>query len=230
MSRATDKAYDAIRNAVLQGNFGVGLRLKENDLATTIGVSRTPVREALRRLNAEGLIEFKSNHRATVTQWTGENVDDLFQLRALLEGFATALAAERISDAKINELSALADKMEQTSAGKRPVNFDRLSQLNSEFHRIVMEAAGSKRLQTLMAGLIEMTIILRTYHRYSPSELARSFGHHRELIAAFLAHDSEWARSVMTSHILAARASYVRANNNRNSADPKPPQRKTRTR
>ena len=103
MARAVDKAYEVIRNAVLQGEFGVGFRLKENELAESIGVSRTPIREALRRLNSEGLIDFKSNHRATVARWSEENVEDMFRLRALLEGFATGLAAERISDGQIDQ-------------------------------------------------------------------------------------------------------------------------------
>jgi DNA-binding GntR family transcriptional regulator len=221
VSRAADKAYDEIRKALLGGKFGIGARLKEKDLAATIGVSRTPVREALRRLNAEGLIDFSASHRAAVAQWTGESIDDLFRLRASLEAYAAALSAERISDAAINEMSALADKMEQTSAGKRTIDFDQISLLNSQFHKIILKTAANNRLQILMAGLIETTIVLRTYHRYTPAELMRSFGHHRELIAAFSAHDPEWARSVMTSHILAARASYVRANNDRNSALPK---------
>lgn len=221
MSRAADKAYDEIRKALLGGKFGIGARLKENDLATAIGVSRTPIREALRRLNAEGLIEFSANHRAAVAQWTGESIDDLFRLRASLESHAAALAAERISDLGIDQMSVFADKMENTSADKRNIDFDQISQLNSQFHKIILETAGSNRLKILMAGLIETTIVLRTYHRYSVAELSRSFGHHRELIAAFKAHDPEWARSVMTSHILAARASYMRANSDRNSAKPK---------
>ena len=212
MARAVDKAYDVIRNAVLQGEFGVGFRLKENELAESIGVSRTPVREALRRLNAEGLIEFESNHRATVTRWSDESVEDLFRLRAMLEGFATALAAERISKEQIEVLASLAERMEQTLDGKKRINFDRISQLNSEFHKIILDAAKSKRLQALMAGLIEMTVILRTYQRYTAEELARSFSHHRELIAAFSAREPEWARAVMTAHILAAKSCYLRSN------------------
>lgn len=212
MARAVDKAYEVIRTAVLQGEFGIGTRLKENELAESIGVSRTPVREALRRLNSEGLIEFESNHRATVARWGEEDVEGLFRLRAMLEGFATALAAERIEKAQIETLSTLADQMEQTLETKKRINFDRISQLNSQFHKIILDAANSKRLQALMAGLIEMTVILKTYQRYTAAELTRSFSHHRELIAAFSAQDPEWARAVMTAHILAARASYLRRN------------------
>jgi DNA-binding GntR family transcriptional regulator len=223
LARAVDKAYDVIRKAVLQGGFEIGSRLKENELAESIGVSRTPVREALRRLNAEGLIDFKSNHRATVAHWSEQNVEDLFRLRAMLEGLATALAAERISDSHIQRLTILAEKMEALLDSKRRIDLDRISQFNNEFHKIVLEAANSSRLQTLMAGLIEMTIILRTYQRYSKAELNRSFSHHRELIAAFMAKDPEWARAVMTAHILAARATYMQPRRN------KPPQQNEKT-
>lgn len=212
MAGAADKAYEVIRSALLRGELTDGARLKEKDLAESIGVSRTPVREALRRLNAEGLIEFTSNHRAAVALWSGENVDDLFSLRARLESFAAKLASERITADKIAELEGLAESMEQAARANR-VSFDRISQLNGQFHKIILEASGSKRLRALMAGLIELPIILRTYHHYTPDELSRSFGHHREMISAFQAHDGEWARCVMTSHILGARASYMRAAN-----------------
>lgn len=210
MAKATDKAYESIRNSVLQGEFGSGLRLKESELAESIGVSRTPVREALRRLHAEGLIDFASNHRAAVARWSKQSVDDLFRMRVILEGLAAEMAAERISEQQIGEMSALAREMEKLCVGYPKINFDKISTLNSRFHQMIIDAAANKKLAGMMAGLIEMTIVLRTYQRYTAEELKRSFDHHRELVTAFEAGDSEWARAVMTCHILAARASYLR--------------------
>lgn len=209
MSKAVDKAYHAIRNAVLDGELGSGARLKESTLAESIGVSRTPVREALRRLSAEGLIDFSSSQRAAVAQWSDDNIGELFRLRSMLEGYAALLAATNISKEQIEELKALEGKMEHSVSDKQ-IQFKRISALNNQFHKIILDSSASRRLVVLMSGLIEMAVILRTYHRYSQAELERSFGHHRELISAFEAHDGEWARSVMTSHILAARASYLR--------------------
>ncbi len=210
MPKAVDRAYQAIRKAVLSGEFGSGDRLKENALAETIGVSRTPVREALRRLSAEGLIDFSSSHRAAVPQWTDHNMREMFRLRSMLESYAASLAAVNITDEQIEELKSLEAAMEQAASDRNRVQFKKISVLNNQFHKIILDASGNRRLVALMSGLIEMAVILRTYHRYSEAELERSFGHHREIIAAFEAHDGEWASSVMTSHILAARASYLR--------------------
>jgi DNA-binding GntR family transcriptional regulator len=130
----------------------------------------------------------------------------------MLESYAASLAATNISDVQIVELKSLEAAMEQAACDPTRVQFKKISVLNNQFHKIILDASGNRRLVTLMSGLIEMAVILRTYHRYSLSELERSFGHHREIIAAFEAHDGEWASSVMTSHILAARASYLRRN------------------
>lgn len=210
MSKAVDKAYHAIRKAVLDGDFSSGERLKESALADSIGVSRTPVREALRRLSAEGLIDFSSSQRAAVAQWTDDNIGELFRLRSMLESYAAFLAATNISKEQIDQLKSLQAKMELSLSDGNRIQFKKTSLLNNQFHKIILDASASRRLVSLMSGLIEMAVILRTYHRYSKVDLERSFGHHRELIAAFEAHDGEWARSVMTSHILAARASYLK--------------------
>lgn len=212
MPKAVDRAYQAIRKAVLNGEFSSGDRLKENALAEAIGVSRTPVREALRRLSAEGLIDFSSSHRAAVAQWTDDNMSELFRLRSMLESYAASLAAVNMTVEQIDGLKALEATMEHAAADRSRVQFKKISVLNNQFHKIILDASGNRRLMTLMSGLIEMAVILRTYHRYSDAELERSFGHHREIIAAFEVHDGEWASSVMTSHILAARASYLRRN------------------
>jgi len=210
VQKAVDKAYHAIRKAVLDGEFSSGDRLKESVLAATIGVSRTPVREALRRLSAEGLIDFSSSHRAAVAQWGDENISELFRLRSTLESYAASLAAANISTEKTEELILLQDRMESAAQARNRIQFKAISLLNNQFHKIILDASGNKRLVTLMSGLIEMAVILQTYRGYSEADLARSFGHHREMIAAFEARDSEWAGSVMKSHILAARASYLR--------------------
>ncbi len=96
--RAVDRAYDAVRSGIIAGRYLAGARLTEQEIATTVGVSRTPVREALRRLDAEGLVEFTPNLGAIVTVWSDADSDEVFDLRAMLESYSARRATLRASD------------------------------------------------------------------------------------------------------------------------------------
>ncbi|MGF6768326.1 DNA-binding GntR family transcriptional regulator [Paraburkholderia sp. GAS199] len=211
MKRAVDKAYEAIREAILSRELQIGAQLTETDLAAQLGVSRTPVREALRRLSNDGLVQFTSSQRASVASFDVDDAVEIFQLRATLEGMVCSIAATRISDNEVALLEGLADSMEREAREREEGFIERISSLNSEFHRRILEAAGTKRLANVLAGIIELPVVLRTFHRYDDRQLARSLGHHREIIDSFKAGDGEWARSVMQAHILAARASYLKS-------------------
>ncbi len=95
MARAAEKAYSAVRERILRGIYPPALRITEQEIADSTGVSRTPVREALRRLQAEGLVTVIANQGALVTEWSPHDTDDVFELRALLEPYGAARAATR---------------------------------------------------------------------------------------------------------------------------------------
>ena len=101
---ASVAATELIRQAIVDGRLEPGRRLKEEELARELGISRTPVREALLMLQAEGLVDAAPNRGATVRSHAAEDLDDLYQLRALLEGYATRRAATRLSDEAIDGL------------------------------------------------------------------------------------------------------------------------------
>jgi DNA-binding GntR family transcriptional regulator len=203
MAKAAERAYEVIRDGIVTGDYPVGGRLREEELAGSIGVSRTPVREALRRLDAEGLVEFLPHRGAHVTSWSGSDLDEIFGLRAVLESYGAGLAATRVGPDDLALLHDLAAGMEEAG---RHHQFDAVAELNNRFHHTILRAAGNGRLVALLSGLVQVALVHRTFRRYSPEALARSFAHHRELIAAFGAGDPEWASSVMRSHVLAARA------------------------
>jgi DNA-binding GntR family transcriptional regulator len=208
---AVERAYRLIKRDILGGALAGGARLKEEELAAAVGVSRTPVREALRRLSAEGLVDFERHQGAVVAHWSLEDIEEIFGLRAVLEPYAVGLAASRISAAQIGELARLADAMEAAGAAKEENFIDDISTLNGEFHKILVRASGNRRLVRMLSGLIEMPVVLRTFGIYSPEELQRSFGHHREIVAALRAGDTTWPATVMRSHVLAARNAYFAA-------------------
>jgi DNA-binding GntR family transcriptional regulator len=210
MAKAAETAYEVIRQGVLSGEFARGQRLREEELAARVGVSRTPVREALRRLNAEGLVDFTPNRGAKVTAWSERELADLYEARAMLEGFGARLAAGRITADEIAELHAIAEEMAEVAEGG-PEAADRLTELNGRFHRAIVKASRNTQLDTLVRGVMDVPLIYRTFQRYSPDRLRASQSHHRELVEAFRAGDGEWAEAVMRAHILAARTTVLQS-------------------
>lgn len=204
MSNAVEKAYVEIRDAIHAGRFPPGTHLKEGELADLIGVSRTPIREALRRLNAEGSVRFMRNHGAFVADWSSAEVREIFELRAILEGYAAEKAAERASPEQLSHLRNLAEEMISLEATGTPDALARIAEANGEFHRLITQAAGTQRLSNMMAQVVEVPLVLRTFHRYNPEALRRSLRHHLEIVSAFEVRDGAWAGSVMRSHIAAA--------------------------
>jgi len=165
----------------------------------------------LRRLHAEGLINFVANHGAYVTSWTRTDIDEVFELRSALESYAAERASQRLSAEQLAELNQLARRMEQLSTRKPEGYLDRIAEANSRFHRVIVEAAANRRLAAMVAGVVEMPLVVRTFSVYSEKDLQRSMAHHRELLDAFAARDGRWAASVMCSHIQAAHSVYTAA-------------------
>jgi DNA-binding GntR family transcriptional regulator len=209
VAKAVVTAYSVIRSGIVSGELARGDRLREAELAERIGVSRTPVREALRRLDAEGLVDFTPNRGASVTAWNERELDDLYELRALLESYAARLAAARISADALARLTDLAEEMRSLAdAGSQTA--DKLTELNGEFHLTITRASGNAYIEGLVKGFIDVPLVYRTFKQYSPDRLQASMFHHDELVAALGARDGAWAESVMRSHILAAKATVHR--------------------
>lgn len=209
--RAVEKAYQTVRAGILLGRYAAAERITEHEIAQAAGVSRTPVREALRRLHAEGLVEFAPNQGAVVTAWTDADSDEIFDLRALLESYGAQRAAQRATPEQIDELRVLAQRQVRLSQQSAEHNLELIGDVNGQFHRKLHEAAGSARLVKVLTSLIEAPLIMKTISKYTAEDLARSAAHHLEIVQAIEARDGQWAASVMRSHILAARGALRRS-------------------
>ncbi len=207
MSLASELAYDALVSDILSGAYPIGHRIREEEVAARVGTSRTPVREALRRLNAEGLVDLQP-HRGAVVQTTMYQIEELYELRALVEGYGAAQAAGRRAEADLVELVELCDSMDAVVG--RGEDMGELTALNLAFHRQIQVAAGIDRIVGALPGLAVGPLVRETFRHYAPQELARSMRQHRELVEAIAARDVEWARSVMSAHIYAGRAALLR--------------------
>jgi DNA-binding GntR family transcriptional regulator len=200
VSRAGDHAYEQIRTLILAGKLAAGSQLREEQLAELCGVSRTPVRDALRRLETELFVVRSDSQRTFVADWSHEDVDEMFALRGMLESHAAARAATRITDAAIGELTALNHAIEAAIASPDS-DVQAFLDHNRAFHTIVLEAAQSPRLSITLGTLIEQPVVRRTALLYTHDELLRSANEHNQLVAAFEARDGDWAHAVMHGHI-----------------------------
>lgn len=207
MSIAADRAYTALLHRITRGELEAGEFLVETDLARDIGVSRTPVREAIKRLAAEGLVQTEGRRRAVVRAFEEDSVSEIFELRARLEGYAAARAARRIDAEGIERLEALAIRMEACAREGTPEAAARFADLNDAFHQQILEAAASPHLETALRPILQIQLVLLARYRARLRErLERSCHHHREIIRALALHDPELAERQMEVHMLAARS------------------------
>ncbi len=209
MSKAADAAYEKIGSLILEGHFKPGEHLSEEELSRLSGVSRTPVREALRRLAAEYFVVLRPNQGAMVAVWSKRDIEDLFHMRAMLEGMAAAHAAKRRTEACLERLEECVGKIDQALLCPGKPDIDTFLSENRAFHRHLMEAADSPRLSASISSLIAPAVVSQTAHNYTAEDLTRSNAHHRELVGALRDQDPELADTIMKMHIRAAANSYL---------------------
>ncbi len=209
MQDAVEAAYGFIRSAIFERSVEPGAHLVGAELAAQIGVSRTPVREALRRLHGEGLVVLTSNRGAKVAGLKIGEMSDIYGIRAVLEAYAAELATPLLSTAEIVQIAALAEELATLAVAARaavpPAFVSRFVETNARLHNTVLDAAGSVRLAAMIRSLYAASPPMWTLLAYRDAELTRSVAHHRELASAFRARDPAWAAAVTRSHLLSAR-------------------------
>jgi DNA-binding GntR family transcriptional regulator len=199
---ASAAAGEVIREAIIDGRLAPGQRLKEEELARELGMSRTPVREALLTLESEGLVESIPRRGATVRSYAVGDLGDVYQLRALLEGYAARRAAVRISPDDVARLEESCDRFERLRAEDDLLD---LVQENLRFHSVIHEVAASDRLTALIRKVIEIPLVYKSFYWYSPEQKLISQHYHRQLTRALRLGDGERAELIMKEHVLEAR-------------------------
>ncbi|MDE2606122.1 MAG: GntR family transcriptional regulator [Burkholderiales bacterium] len=210
-ANAADQAYAYVRERVISGDFAAGTRLTEWQIADALGTSRTPVREAMRRLVGDGFLQFRPNVGTFVGSYSTKEISELFELRALLESEVAGAAALRISGEQLEQLTVLQQRIEERGLDLGRDNLERIAGLNREFHRLIAQASDSPRTVGMLTNAIEAPVVQQTFRRYSTAQLQRSFHQHRELIDAFQSRDRSWARDAMSCHVRAARFAMLNA-------------------
>lgn len=194
----SDLVYEEIRRAIMGGLFKPGDKLGTDQLATALRVSRMPVREAIKRLQIEGLVDVIPHKEATVAIVTEDQMQNVFAVRAVLEGLAAREAALRIGDEGLSRLWILYKEMEEmVKAGDTPGQLTK----NREFHEAIQEISANKLLQSVTSNLFDSI----ERYRLRFMSLARRpqvvLEEHYELIKAIESHNPEQAEKLMRKHI-----------------------------
>ncbi|WP_370326657.1 GntR family transcriptional regulator [Euzebya sp.] len=209
MDEDPPSTLEALRGLILRGVYKPGEKLGEVELAERLDVSRTPVREALRRLAADGLVEIVPHKGARVVEFTDDELEHIFDLRAQVEGTAARRAAATITDEELDRLEQLAEEIALYALPGPAQDLDRVYGLNAAFHAAVAVATRSSTLTATIDSLFNTVAALRTLNGFDADSVRRSVAHHLEIVAALRARDGRWAESVMRAHLFNARASML---------------------
>lgn len=209
MSKATQKAYEIIRENILSGHFPPGSHLKENELVERCGVSRTPVRDALRQLATDRYVVTHRNQGVFVNQWTVDDIKDIFELRSILESIVAERAARSITDDQLATLRSVHGRIQAMLDKKTAPKIELFLSENKIFHQVLIDAAGSRTLAESLGQIVQPPLVAQTARQYTREELQQSNDHHRDIISALEDHDSAWAASVMKTHIISAQRKFM---------------------
>jgi DNA-binding GntR family transcriptional regulator len=197
-----------LRRSILEGEYGPNERLVEGQLAEKLGVSRTPIRQALTMLEAEGLVEITPNKGAVVCSFSIDDVWDIYDLRAVLEGHAARRAAGRIHADELLRLREVAEAMEEVSPERFADHQEEsrwLVATNQEFHGTIVSASHNGRLEKLIRRTVEVPLMFKAFFWYGSRERAISNHYHRQILKALEAGDGERAEIIMREHVYEGR-------------------------
>lgn len=197
-------AYRRLLDDIRDGHLLPGTRLRETDLADRLGISRTPVREAIRQLEADGLVVHLPRQGATIRSLDYAEVIELYEMRAVLEGTAARLAARVASTVELAELSALNAALAADPAGPTA------QQVNRQFHRTLLDAARNRFLVKSMSALRKTMMILGPTTLSDPARASQAVTEHAAVLAAIKAHDATTAEAAMRAHVENALSARIR--------------------
>ena len=210
MTVAADKAYRVLRARIISGEYSPGARLKEREICADLDVSRTPIREALRRLEADGLVHIEPHRGGVVTEIGTEEAAEIFSLGAVMESYAARLAATRDNPEATAELDRLLEDMAGVLERQDTDAHADYMRLDSELHATIVEMASSRRLTAALQQVVGVPVLVQAFNRYSMDDLWQSHHQHRAIVAALKAGDPDWAESAMRQHMFAGRAIMMR--------------------
>ena len=193
-----EKVYDELADAILSGKYKKGDALTETALSKALGASRTPVRSALHRLAEEGLVEVVPNRGAVVIGVTTEDLIDIYRIRMRLEGLASAIAAEKMSD---EGKKKLLENVELSEFYITKQDSEHFKELDTEFHRIIYRATESRTLERILSDLHRNSKAYRKLSLTVPGRAEKTAEEHKSILHAILSGDAKKAEELTSAHI-----------------------------
>lgn len=194
-----EKTYDALKSRILSGGLAQGERLTEEHLAEALGVSRTPVREALHKLEQDGLIEPLGSRGFCIPKDSREEIEDLFELRAVLEGYTLKMICERITDEQIARLVGI---LEKANRALRRERLDEVFQWNTQFHDALHDmVADKRRFHSLIVNMRKYVLRYRKDTLQYLDAAKRADDGHQQILLALKLKDPELCERVMRVHV-----------------------------
>jgi DNA-binding GntR family transcriptional regulator len=191
--------FESLRESIISGMLNPGERLMEIQLAEEMGVSRTPVREAIRKLELEGLVVMIPRKGAYVAGLSLKDIADVFEIRRALEGLAAELAAERITEEELEELERYLVRIsEEIEVGG---DLDKVVEIDTDFHTLLYKASRNYRLSQIINNLREQIQRFRTTSLSYPGRMKVAVEEHRRIVEAISSRDGELARKLAQEHI-----------------------------
>jgi DNA-binding GntR family transcriptional regulator len=192
-------ARDRLRTLIVRGDLAPGVALQETQLSEELGISRTPLREALKLLAAEGLLELRSNRSAQIAPLRQNEIDEIFEVISAIEGIAAQLAASRITSQELKRLTQLQERMEvHHDNGKLEEYF----RINQEIHGFIVACAKNGVLKSTHDTLLARAERARYFALSSRTRWDDSVREHRQILKALKARDAEAASRALTQHVL----------------------------
>lgn len=195
------RVFSRLREDIITGRYQQGEELKETAVAEEYGVSRTPVREALRQLELEGLVRMVPNKGAYVDGISAKDVLDIYEIRSRLEGLCARWATEHITR---EQMERMEEAVYMSEFHYRRGHFDKMAEIDSDFHEIMYEASGSKKLQHVLSDFHRYVYSVRKMSVEAHTRGKTSIEEHRQIAQAIRDKDAELAEQLSNRHILNA--------------------------
>ncbi|WFL76318.1 GntR family transcriptional regulator [Altererythrobacter arenosus] len=200
-ANSSDIAYRKLRDRILDGELKGGTALKERDLCAELGISRTPVREALRRLSADGLVDMQPRRSIRVSSFGDEELAEIYEMGNVLQSHVTGMAARKATKRDLGKLQNLIGQMEEVLGGKGDKKVMAFARLDHEFHNAISDIARNARIAQIINQTISLRLLTNVMDEYSDEDFARSIADHRDIVAALAKGDEGAAANAMSRHV-----------------------------
>lgn len=198
----SSRVFQKIRDNILEGKYKEHDELRENTIGKELGVSRTPVREALRQLELEGLVTIIPNKGAYVTGISPKDVRDIYMVRSMLEGLCARWATENITEEQLDELEEILLLSEFHIKKEGSSNANQVAALDGKFHAVLYEASNSRILSHILTDFHKYVLMARKSSIVSEERARKSIREHKQILRAIRDKDADLAEQLANEHIL----------------------------